>query len=153
MSVPPQPIPSSSNRSRNIAIAVVLALFALIGLGIFSAVRGFQQVRSETEPVAERFLTSIEKHDFAEAYSLLSPGTQKLTTPKKLSDLVALLEKDRGKMTGHGKPTNFFAGINNGTQHAKVVYRESYKSGEGAVTLVLTKAGEEWRVNSFNYQL
>jgi hypothetical protein len=131
MSVPPQPIPSSSNRSRNIAIAVVLALFALIGLGIFSAVRGFQQVRSETEPVAERFLTSIEKHDFAEAYSLLSPGTQKLTTPKKLSDLVALWKKDRGKMTGHGKPTNFFAGLTTAPSMPKLSTENPIKAAKG----------------------
>lgn len=160
MSIPAQPIQPSSNKTRNIVLAVVAAFFALVLVGVVMAVNGFQQTRRAADPVADRFLTAVEKHDYPAAHRLLSPPAQKVTSTAKIADVVALLEKQRGQMTGHGESVNFFAGIDNGTSYAKATYRQEYRSGNaGNVVVVLVRNGGGhdgtggWRVQSFNYQL
>ena len=137
-------------------IVAFLALggFILMAGCIGLLIKGGTAAYKESGVDADRFLTAMEKHDYKTAHQRLVPEAQKKASEADMGDIVALLEKRRGKMTRHTGPQGFNARSNNGVSIMRLTYSEAFAGGEKTnVDVTMTNANGTWQVYSFNYSL
>jgi hypothetical protein len=145
---------SNSTRPRKKAVfwwISGIALFLLLGLGGCIALisKSFQSVDGG-KVVAGQFLDRVVQHDFEMAHSMLDPDAKKVTSQEMLADLVQLVEKHNGKLTGHSDPKGIYIFAQKGRSGARFSYSITTEKGStsGNVTVARTAGG--WSVLSFN---
>lgn len=151
----PPPVMRPAKRKNTVLIVavVLLVIFLTVGGCVALFLGGSKAVESAKVP-ADRFLTLIEKRKYADARQMLSTQTEQTTTPETVSDVLAVLEKRRGKAVSHSGPQSFNVNSFNGVTQVRLGYREKFAGGsETPVTLILTPEKDTWKVYSFNFSL
>lgn len=156
MTISPQPPPAPvfvqpakrPKRARKlllIAIAALIALAAIVGLGIYLVV---DQTTEEAQKVSDQLVAAVQRGDGAAAYALTGPSFRSATTERQLSDLVKNLstlvtqkrsvkEKSINVSTGSGKIAVFVYTMN-ATGGGSIYFKTQIRKEDG-----------RWQVMSF----
>jgi hypothetical protein len=149
--MPPPAKPSGGMFSgRNIIIGLIaLVLLCVCGCGGLFVLTGgaigtiFTQVAAPTA-VGVQFLTNMEAGDYAKAYALCTPALQGvLGSPAGLGKRIS---------DAHAQPTSWsFGNSNLNNDRLELSGTGTFSGGRsGTVSLVIVKAGSEWKVDGFN---
>ena len=133
-----------------VVAAGILGLCALLVVGFLGFRAGAAANRS-AGPAASRFLTLIERHQYAAAHNLMTPAAQLAAPVSKLQDLQQFMEKEHGRSLGHSGPTNWYLGYVNGVTTDRLSYTERFARGPVSVIVTLARDGSSWRVQGLRY--
>jgi hypothetical protein len=155
MAVAPVRTPDPMKRRLGLVVVLCIAFLAVMLCirGGLVAFRAGSKVLSGAKVTAEQFLQKVEKKDYKAIVPLLAAETQKKASADDIADIVKLLEKKRGAVTGHTGPESWNIRTYNGTTRVQLRYQETFEKGETDVQLVMLSQSGEWKVESFNFSL
>lgn len=153
-----QPPPASNPPAKKLfpTVWIVLGVVGLLlALAIVGGIHAFKSVStgsSEAIAVGNRFIDSMERHDYQTAHSLFTASVQAATPPGNLKDMETLLEKQHGTYVSHGQPEWNIQNWN-GQTSVRLSYPVKFTQGTRAVPMVLVQTNRGYQVYEAHYDL
>ena len=138
--IAPLPVQTPPKR-RNLVLIVsmVLLLVFLMGAGCVALFLSGSKAVNGAKIPADRFLTALEKPDYAAAREMLSGEAKQATTQNTITDVMEVLQKRRGKAVSHSESQSFNVKTYNGVTQVQLTYQETFADkSQTPVRLVLT---------------
>jgi hypothetical protein len=152
--VPGPAEPPRKSRTWMIIVAAVLGVLLLFGgTCAYVGVRVYRSVSSQSNQVADRFLSTMKTGDYDRLWNEAAPEFQKATPRDKYTAFINAVDKAVGKPVSWkatGFSTKSFVGLNGPVKTTVYTFAVKHERGDSTATITVDGQGRLMGIN-FNF--